>query len=254
MAAIFSWILEDVIPYELAEKLGTPAVDQVLQILANSMLVVTTFSLSTMVAAYSAATTNATPRSTQLLLEDPTAQNALSVFIGSFLFSLVSIIFLKANVYSDSGRVILLGTTVMVIIMIVVVLLRWITHLSKLGRVGHTISMVEAAVRRAIEAWWKRPALGGIAMTSAYEPMPAHEALFHPEVGFIRHIDMQALQEQCNTHHLTLYLIRLPGSFNDAAHPLLYTSQKASEEQIEEIRNCFTIGEKRTFQQDPRLG
>jgi uncharacterized membrane protein len=63
LAAFLAWAAEGVIPESLAEDYGSPAVDGLLSILANSMLVVTTFSLSTMVAAYAAATSGATPRS-----------------------------------------------------------------------------------------------------------------------------------------------------------------------------------------------
>ena len=40
-------------------------------------------------------------------MEDRTAQNVLSTFIGSFLFSIVGIVVLKAGAYGDRGRVVL---------------------------------------------------------------------------------------------------------------------------------------------------
>ncbi|MEH0072237.1 DUF2254 family protein [Pannonibacter sp. Pt2-lr] len=60
------------------------AVSGILDILASSMLAVTTFSLSIMVSAYSAAASSTTPRANKLMLRDNTSQNALSVFIGAF--------------------------------------------------------------------------------------------------------------------------------------------------------------------------
>lgn len=66
-------------------KVGAEAVDNILNILASSMLAVTTFSLSIMVTAYGSATTNVTPRATRLVVEDVTTQNVLATFIGSFL-------------------------------------------------------------------------------------------------------------------------------------------------------------------------
>ncbi len=49
------------------------------------MLTVSIFSASTMVAAFSAVANSATPRASQLLIEDSTVQNTLAVFIGAFL-------------------------------------------------------------------------------------------------------------------------------------------------------------------------
>src|SRR3546814_17845649 len=97
------------------------------------MLAVTTFSLSTRVAAYGAASSGVTPRATTLVIEDTTTQNALATFIGSFLFSLVGIIALSTGAYGVQGRVLLFAVTIGVVILIVYMLLRWINHLSKLG-------------------------------------------------------------------------------------------------------------------------
>ena len=55
LAAIF---LKHLIPDDLSTKIGADAVDNILNILASSMLAVTTFSLSVMVAAYTAATSS----------------------------------------------------------------------------------------------------------------------------------------------------------------------------------------------------
>ncbi len=108
LTAFVGVLANNTIPDEFSRKVGAQAVDGILHIIANSMLVVATFSLSVMVSTYSAATNNVTPRSTQLLLQDTTSQNALSVFIGAFIYSLVGIIALSQRVYSDSGRLIFL--------------------------------------------------------------------------------------------------------------------------------------------------
>lgn len=101
------------------------AIDGVLNVLASSMLAVTVFSVSTMVAAYGAATNNVTPRATCLLMEDNTSKNVLGTFIGSFLFSLVGIIALSTGLYGDHGRAVLLMATIGLIALIAVTILRW---------------------------------------------------------------------------------------------------------------------------------
>ena len=73
------------IPDEFSRTLEPGAIEDILNIIASSMLAVTIFSLTTMVAAFRAVTDNATPRSTKLLISDRAAQNALSTFLGSFI-------------------------------------------------------------------------------------------------------------------------------------------------------------------------
>lgn len=92
------------IPESVSVKVGAEAVDNILNILASSMLAVTTFSLSIMVTAYGSTTTNVTPRATRLVVEDVTTQNVLATFIGSFLFSLVGIIALNMGAYGERGE------------------------------------------------------------------------------------------------------------------------------------------------------
>ena len=120
-------MINDPFPFSV----GADSVGQILDILASSMLAVTTFSLSVMVAAYTAASSSATPRATKLVQQDTTTQNVLATFIGSFLYSLVGIIALSTDQYGENGRLILFIVTIGVIILIVITILRWIEHLSQ---------------------------------------------------------------------------------------------------------------------------
>lgn len=94
------------IPAAWTISIGAEAVDQILDVLAASMLTVTTFSLAIAISAFAAAASTATPRATALLQEDSTAQNVLATFLGAFLFSLVGIIALQGGYYSSSGRLV----------------------------------------------------------------------------------------------------------------------------------------------------
>ncbi|STF69041.1 Predicted membrane protein (DUF2254) [Escherichia coli] len=104
ITALLSILFKSMIPESVSVKVGAEAVDNILNILASSMLAVTTFSLSIMVTAYGSATTNVTPRATRLVVEDVTTQNVLATFIGSFLFSLVGIIALNMGAYGERGE------------------------------------------------------------------------------------------------------------------------------------------------------
>ena len=79
--------LSDILP-----EVSLDSVESLLTVMASSMLVIATFAVGSMVAAYSSASTGATPRSFPLVIADDVSQNALSAFIGAFIFSLVSLI------------------------------------------------------------------------------------------------------------------------------------------------------------------
>lgn len=161
IAALVATVTDRLIPWHPPLDISREAVDSLLNIIASSMLAVTTFSLGAVTAAFGAATSNVTPRATQLLMEDKVTHNVLSSFIGSFIFSIVGITVLRTGSYGEQGRAVLFVITIAVIVIIVVQLVRWINHLLKLGRVGTTIQRIEDATSEAIATRLSVPYLGG---------------------------------------------------------------------------------------------
>src|SRR5690606_11024579 len=196
VTALLAVVAGPFIPRDLPAQIGADAVDNILNILATSMLAVTTFSLTTMVSAYSAATNNVTPRATKLLIEDPTSQNVLATFVGSFLYGLVGIIALSTGVYGDQGRVVLFAVTIGVIALIVVTLLGWIDHLARLGRVGETTDRLERTARKAVEGRIASPCLGGRCLEDPAQDVPAAaRPVYADRIGYVQYVDVQQLSE-----------------------------------------------------------
>lgn len=164
LSALVAVIFKGYIPEELSKIVGAETAGNILTILASSMLAVTTFSLSTMVSAYGAATTNVTPRATRLITEDKTTQNALSTFLGTFLFSLVGIIALNMGLYEGGGRFILFVFTIATVIFIVVTFIRWIDRLTTLGRVNETNGLIEKAATKALTLRAHKPPMAATAL------------------------------------------------------------------------------------------
>ena len=252
-AALVSLVVSPFIPEGLAERLGADSVENILDIIASSMLAVTIFSLSTVVAAYAAATTNVTPRATRLLMADTTTQNVLGTFVGSFLFSLVAIITLSMGAYGERGRAVLFAVTLFVVILIVVTLLRWIDYLLRLGRVGDTTRQVEQATMKAVRDRKRLPWLGGQPL-EATKAIPAGKAVFPERVGYVQHIDMRALSEIAEDAGSDLVVEALPGTFVDPGRPIARFDHNGSDGQLAAIRAAFTVGEERSYDQDPRFG
>jgi uncharacterized membrane protein len=258
-AAMLATVAENYIPWDLPWNIGADAVDSILAIIASSMLAVTTFSLNVMTSAYGSAANNVTPRATRLLREDPVTQNVLSTFIGSFLFSIVGIVVLKTGAYGARGRVVLFIVTIGVIALIVISLLRWIDYLTHFGQVGETTKRVEDATREAIEARLKAPSLGGAPLLDPANEIPKAAAAVAAEaIGYVEHIDMSALSRWCDEADEELYLAINPGAFVYADTTLAWFKAKAGrgsdKEMTAVVRKAFSIGETRSFDQDPRFG
>lgn len=250
-------LLKPVLPDGIATKIGANAVEPILNILATSMLTVTTFSLSVMVTAFGAATTGATPRATALLKEDTTTKRVLATFIGAFVFALVGIIGLRTGIYGEEGRVLLFLVTVVVLTVIVISLMRWIAHLTDFGRLDDTIGRVERAATDGLRTRVGSPWFGGHKLT-VLPPASAH-GVAAVSIGYVQHVDAEALSEIAEELDARIWLRAQPGTFVHRAADLLHIEPFPKDNELataieERLRSAFTIAPGRTFEQDPRFG
>lgn len=249
--ALAAVVLAPFIPPRLLGDLTGDNVADILEILASGMLVVATFSLATMIAAYSVASSSATPRVTELLLEDTSAQNALSTFVGGFLFALVGLIGLNAGIYGPNGHVVLFALTLAAVAAIVITFLRWVETLSHFGRVPDAINRTARAAEAAMGERRREPWLGGRRLDAA---QAGATAVSTSKMGYVRNIDLGALQELAEKHDAEIHVLAPPGSFMDGTRPLAGVTVDADEEMQERISLAFDVGDNRTFDQDPNYG
>lgn len=250
--ALTSIVLNQFVTLPASIHVSKALLDNILNILATSMLAVTTFSLNIMVSAYSAASARVTPRATKLLMEDSTTQNALATFLGSFIFSLVGIIALGVGAYDEQSQTYLFVVTMIVIVMIILTLLRWIQHLSVLGRVSDTTSNVEQALLNAIRKRGEEPWLGAHPWSNPEQKPRGSQPVFSKEIGYLQHIDMHHLNKIAESSQCTIYIERQPGSFVYLSQPLAWVCGSLKEDC--EITSAFTIQVERSYDQDPRFG
>jgi uncharacterized membrane protein len=215
------------------------------------MLTVSVFALSTLVNLLANVSESGSPRAVPLIVEDRRAQTSISVFIGAFLFSIVGIIGLSGEIYSTSGRLILFGATVVVVLAIVFALFRWIGQISVVGRVGETIDRVEKATKDALERLGPAALYGCCRSTSVTDSKFAVRA---ERVGFVQHFDRERLQEIAEQHKLSILVLTRPGSYVDYDTILAQAVGEAPDDCLTSMRQAFLVGGERTFDYDPGYG
>ena len=236
-------------PRSLVDAVSDDGAEEILKIIASSMLAVATFSLATLVAAAGAVTSNASPRAAALLLDDRSAQNALSAFIGAFIFSIVGLIAVGTDFYDSASLFVLFVLTLAVLAYVVVRLLAWIDQLSKIGRVAHAIDRVEAVTRKALRD--RRAFLGG--MPDGEIP-PDAAAVTGDTVGYVQHVDVARLEALAEARDLVVHLCVLPGAFVPLSRPLLFVEGELDDDTRTHLVRAVVVGGSRTFEQDPRYG
>lgn len=234
-------------------KISADSIDALLSVMASSMLVIATLAVASMVSAYASASNAATPRSVSLVIRDDVSQNALSTFVGAFIYSIVALTAVKNDYFGAAGLFCLFALTILVFAIVILVLVRWVDRIARLGRVGATVDKVERATDAALQQRKRAPTLGGMAVESVTD---AGRPIYAAQVGYVQYIDMAELQawaEQANGH---VVVDALPGIFAAPGRPLAYI-QSASDDAVADdtrIVEAFQVGGDRLFDDDPRFG
>lgn len=238
---------------QLAPVIAVDSIKKLLSIMAASMLVIATFSVASMVSAYASASSTATPRSFTLVVSDDASQNALSTFVGAFIFSVVGITAVTNSYFDTAGLFVLFLVTVLVFGIVIMTFVRWVDRVARLGRMGSTIDKVEAATAGALKRRRNEPTLRGVPV-GAQAP---GRAVFAASVGYVQHIDIAALQAWAEASRVRVRVAALPGTFATPCRALAYVSDPPGGQadlDCKRVIQSFQIGDDRLFDDDPRFG
>lgn len=252
VAALLAHLADKSFLVNVAPAIERSSLEDLLKTLSNSMLVIAIFAVGSMLSAFSAASGTATPRSFRLVVADDVSQNALSVFIGSFIFSIVALTALKNNYYGTAGFFVLYVVTLLVFALVIGTFLRWVERISKLGRLAHTIKNIEEATAEALQFRIKEPLMGAVALTGE-----KGTAVFSEQLGYVQHVNMDGLQELAESLKIRFIINCVPGTFATPDKPLLYILNDENEVDYfepEKINKNFIINSIRSFEEDPRFG
>lgn len=246
-----------VIPVDAVPNIEADTVSSLLDIIASSMLAVTTFSLSIMVSAFASASSSATPRAYQLMMADDNTRTAIASFISAFIYSIIAKIALSLQYYGIQGRFVLFVSTILVLIYLVITLIRWVQTLSQLGTLSNAIKKIERSATQTLANYRAQPSLG-YAVTAPEQPVQL--TVSAEQTGYLTHVDMASLQNLAESHDVYVYITIAVGKF---LHPSLAMAQIHADQTLNDeaqqalllaVKQCFVIAPNRSYAQDPRFG
>ncbi len=239
--------------HDLFPKIEHDTVEKLLSIIAASMLGVATFAVGSMVSAYASVSNSATPRAFTLVISDDVSKTALSTFIAAFIFSVIALVAIKTGFYGRTGLFIVFALTIFVLGWVVFVFIRWVDQIARLGRLGTTIDRVEEAAEAAIKRRRLAPHLGAMPAVRNDDP---GEPIFTDQVGYVQHIDIEALQSCAKKCDCVLTVAAMPGAFMAPGRAVAFAKMKTETTQIDRpaVVKAFTVGHDRSYEEDPRFG
>ena len=245
-------LIEHFVPEKLARTLGGQAADRLLQIIANAMLAVTTFSLTVMVSIHRSVSGQWTPRAHRMLLRDTPTQTVLATFMGAYIYALTSLILLYTPYFGEAEVVVLFGMTLVVIVLIVAMMMRWILHLETWGSLIQTTSAIEEAAITSLDERARAPCYGANVLTPD-TIIPATAVDLHAlRTGFVQSVYQARINAKAAKAGAIVYLTVPTGSFVQEGDVIGHVAS-GTPELIGEIMSSLTIGNVRTPDQDPRF-
>jgi len=239
---------------EIVPEISVDSLDALLTIMASSMLVIATFAVASMVSSYASASETATPRTFDLVIADDVSQNAMSTFVGAFIFSIVALIAMKNSLYEEAGIFTLFLFTIAVFSAVIITFLRWVDSIARLGRIGSTIDKVESATTRAMN---KRRRLTLLERETLPESDQPGIQIKSEKIGYVQHVDLESLQQCAEALDAQIWVESMPGAFTGPGTVLarVVPSGKAEPlEHAEQLADAFLIDDKRIYDEDPRFG
>lgn len=252
--ALVAHLADDTFLTDIVPDIQKDSLDDLLSTLSNSMLVIAIFAVGSMLSAFAAASGTATPRSFKLVVADDVSQNALSIYIGSFIFSIVASVAFKNGYYGKAGYFVLFVLTLIVFLMVIITFLKWVQRISKLGRLGHTIQKIEDVTTKAFQKRIDVPRMGGAPIIDRKDKgIP----IYSDGIGYIQHVNMSSLQELAEALEVIITLNCLPGTFVTPGRAIAYIVSGKDDFPLhdnEKLNKAFIIDNTRSYNADPRFG
>lgn len=254
--AVF-WVLManyfgSLIPHDFLPDIKLKTVDSLIDVLASSMLAVSTFSLSIMVSAAASASSAATPRATELVMGDDNTRRTIATFIAAFIYAIIAKIALGIGYYSQNGIFILFFSSLLMLLHVVARLIMWVRTLSELGRMENTIKKIHDKTRASIIEHYKNPTLGACWNLEWNGVNPVQ--LFMKKAGFVVNINVSGLQKLAEDLDIYIEVVTRPGDLVFQDTPILKVSKELEPEQRATLKSTILVDSKRNYKQDPGWG
>ena len=233
----------------IADEPGSAQV--VLSVIAGSVMAVVSIVFSVLVMALSLASMQFSPRILSGFLRDPISQNALGIFAGTFLYSLLALRGVRTSPPFVPSLA-LLGAIALALLSIGA-LIYFIDHIAREIQVNHLVAHIARDAAMTIEV--EMPEGPGVD-----EPVPPPIGDDVVEVlaetsGYVQLVDIPGLAALARKRKLRIDIALLPGDFVPAGGTLARLSPAANAtEALEACARAFDLGPVRTLQQDVGFG
>jgi uncharacterized membrane protein len=256
----------DQMPYFTAPQLlriGADSARAVLAAIAGAMLAVVGIIFSILIVVLVLASQQFSPRILRNFVRDSISQDVLSLFIGTFTYSLL--VLARISEYEDRVFTPVLSVTGAIILALVAIgaFIYFIDHITKTIRASYIIADINTHTETLLKRLFAEAPREEVALAAKADDIeePSWQAaeatpVNSPRPGYIQAIDYTALVRIAQENSFVVMLERRMGDFvaRDTLLLSLLPGQKVSQGLLDALRNAFDIGTERTMFGDVLFG
>lgn len=247
-------LTDQILPGDVWFEVSQQAIKDLLSIIASSMLAVAIFAVSVMNSSYASAINASTPRAFDIVIADNSTKQALSSFVGAFIFAVVGIIGINFSSFGDAGRMVMFVMTLWVFAWVVGTFVYWIDYVTRLGQMRRVVQRVATAAEKSLYTYLRAPAGGGKLATPGKKPPKGATPVTSDRGGVIRSVGMENLLHLADSNGLEIDVVKRTGALVGANELLCHVSGQVPDDDLKAaIRHCFVISGERDTVQDPDM-
>jgi len=256
LVAVFVAVIDGFLPRGAlvwVPEVEVSTVQDLLRLMAGSMLTVSTVTLSVLMLVLSLAAGQVSPRAVPEIMADPVTQNALGTFLATFVFSLSALLLFGFGAVTGSGVTLTFFVALFLAMNSLRYLVQWIHHVANALKVNRMIHRIHRQAESVLKTY-----LGGVRPgdREAIAVAPGQETNIHPSAtGYVQLIDVKQLEALAGERGIAVRLCVQEGDF---VHPrrclMVVCGQEPDEALRKALRGAVVVGFERSHEADPRFG
>lgn len=241
--------------YEIAPEILLTSVDlskNILGVIAGSLITMTTFTFSTTMVVLTTYSSQYSPRTVENFLSDDKTMKALGVFMGGFVYSIMTLLFMRRSL----GEQLVVSSSLAILYAIVCLIefIRYIQHVGSYIQTTNLINRLYDEAQRSIEDYKNLVSSADLVKDLGWIDKDLRIKYLSKKTGYIQLISYDELKRTADKIDGAIVLECKHGDFVHTGSDLftvIYSDQsKIEQEKIDDIAYAFTIGDEKSELQD----
>lgn len=213
--------------------------------LSGALLTMTTFTFSTILVVLTMYSSQFSPRTLKNFVHDRLTWKVLGVFLGGFIYNTLSLLFMRAHLYSHDVISTFVG--ILIAFFCLATFAYFIHHISSTVQVGKLIIELVEETERVVGKFEELES-ETISPAAGWKPDGIKQTVMAGKTGFIGYIYFDRLLKLAEKKNMEIELLSCIGEYVHEDKPLAHIYISESDEFP--VDDLFVVGEERTSEQD----